>query len=103
MTGITGLNRCAFRLALIFIATLCCSVGWNQAASAGSPGKVDLQLQGVWGGAVKAIFPDPDSDKVYVGSGRRLVILNITDNPKGGVDITELGSIDLESTVNDIK
>ncbi len=66
---------------------------------------VELVPKGVWGGLVKTVFVDEavNPDRVYIGSGRRLVLLNVTDNGAGGVDIVEIGSIDLGSVVEDIK
>lgn len=78
---------------------ICC--GFFFAPTAVAQSKVQLELQGVWGGAVRAI--DPHGDIVYIGSGRRLVALHVEDTPKGAVNLIELGVVDLGSVVNDVK
>ena len=57
---------------------------------------VTLEVISAWGGPVNTI--DIQGNHAYIGSGRRMVILNIDDFE----DITEVGSIDLLSTVEDL-
>ena len=59
-------------------------------------GDVTLEVISAWGGPVNTI--DVQGNLAYIGSGRRMVILDITDFE----NITEVGSIDLLSTVEDI-
>jgi len=60
----------------------------------------ELPLLGLWGGAVDAVFVDPaQPDIAYIGSGRRLVILDVADPAQ----IRELGALDLKSHVNDVQ
>ena len=62
-----------------------------------------LQPRSAWGGAVKTVFvEDSNPDIVYIGSGRRLVILSVTDNIAGGVDVVELGSVEVGALVQDV-
>jgi hypothetical protein len=66
-------------------------------ATAGQP---SMDVLGVWGGSVNAVYIDDAApDIAYVGAGRRLVILNVGD-PE---NIIELGSVDLEGIVLDVK
>ena len=60
----------------------------------------DMQVVGTWGGSVECVFIEEDVNPwiAYVGSGRRLVILNVEDP----ANIIELGSIDLENLVKDV-
>ncbi len=60
-----------------------------------------LEVLGTWGGTVSTVFIDEAVDPyiAYVGSGRRLVILDVEDPQK----IIELGSLDLGNTVLDVK
>ena len=62
---------------------------------------VELIARGTWGGAANAVFIEEDVDPfiAYLGSGRRLVILDVTDAD----NIIELGSIDLENTIQGVK
>jgi len=87
--------------AIAALLALACSV-FVFGPSAAAQGEVQLELQSAWGGRISAI--EPQGNTVYIGTGRRLVILDIVDDPKsGGVDITELGSVDLGRFVHDIK
>ena len=63
---------------------------------AGGGGDVTLEVISAWGGPVNTV--DIQGNLAYIGSGRRMVILNIADFEK----ITEVGSIDLLSTVEDL-
>ena len=57
------------------------------------------QVVGTWRGAVKAVFmEDSNPDIAFIGSGRRLLILNVA-NPAA---ILELGAIDLGNIVLDV-
>lgn len=63
-------------------------------------GQPELKVVGTWGGAVNTVFVDPaEPDIAYIGSGRRLVILNVADP----ANIIELGSLDLGNLVLDLK
>ena len=63
-------------------------------------GQPELKVVGTWGGAVNTVFVDEaEPDIAYIGSGRRLVILNVADPAA----IVELGAIDLGNLVLDIK
>lgn len=54
------------------------------------PAQPSLEVVGSWGGAVNTVFVDEaQPDIAYMGSGRRLVILNVADT----ANILELGSI----------
>ncbi len=66
----------------------------DRAVAGGPP--LELEIAGAWGGPVNAV--QVVGDVAYVGSGRRLVALNVADL----ADITEIGSIDLGSTVEDV-
>ena len=59
-------------------------------------GDVTLEVISAWGGPVNTV--DIQGNLAYIGSGRRMVILDITDFE----NITEVGSIQLLSTVEDI-
>ncbi len=59
-------------------------------------GDVTLEVVSAWGGPVNTV--DIQGNLAYIGSGRRMVILDITDFK----NITEVGSIDLLSTVEDL-
>ncbi len=60
---------------------------------AGGGGDVTLEVISAWGGPVNTV--DVQGNLAYIGSGRRMVILDITEFE----NITELGSIQLLSTV----
>ena len=62
----------------------------------GGGGDVTLQVISAWGGPVNTVHIE--GNLAYIGSGRRMVILNITDFE----NITEVGSIQLLSTVEDL-
>jgi hypothetical protein len=81
-------------LASLVLATgLSASVAWGQESLG--------EVVGSWGGVVNTVFIDEEADPwtAYVGSGRRLVILDVEDP----ANIVELGSIDLGNQVNDVK
>ena len=63
---------------------------------AGGGGEVTLEVISAWGGPVNTV--DIQGNLAYIGSGRRMVILDITDFK----NITEVGSIDLLFTVEDL-
>ena len=66
-------------------------------ANARQPGgDVTLEVISAWGGPVNTV--DIQGNLAYIGSGLRLVIVDITDLS----NITELGSINLLSTVQDL-
>ena len=70
---------------------------WSASPALAQP---QLSVVGTWGGAVNAVFVDEaNPDMAYVGSGRRLVILNVGDPG----NILELGSIDLGHLLMDVK
>ena len=60
---------------------------------AGGGGDVTLEVISAWGGPVNTVHIE--GNLAYIGSGRRMVILDITDFG----NITEVGSIQLLSTV----
>ena len=83
--------RCRMGSVAALFLCICCPL----AATAQDPPRV----MGTWGGAVRGVFiEDSNPDIAYVGSGRRLVILNVADP----ANIVELGAIDLENHVFDI-
>ena len=63
---------------------------------AGGGGDVTLEVISAWGGPVNTV--DIQGKLAYIGTGRRMVILNIDGFEK----INEIGSIDLLSTVEDL-
>ena len=78
-------------VAALFLCMLCPLAAYSQPT---------LEVVGTWGGAVNAVFIDEsDPDIAYIGSGRRLVILNVADP----ANIIELGSVDLGNVVLDLK
>lgn len=52
-------------------------------------GEFVIRQIGAWGGSVDAIFVDPDTNLAYVGSGVRMVILDVSDPG----NILEVGSV----------
>jgi len=61
---------------------------------------VQGQVIGCWGGQVRAVYVDPAApDIAYVGSGHRLLILNVADP----ANIVELGELHFTGLVSDIK
>ena len=66
------------------------------------PAAADVQTRvlGTWGGSVEAVFIDEAVDPylAYVGSGKRLMILDVTDP----ANIVEVGAIDLGNLVLDV-
>lgn len=110
--------RRRLKLWSVLVAAVCCGFFFAPAAAAQTGARspslwlgaeaqppplppVKLIKRGVWGGAVNVI--EPHGDIVYIGAGRRLVILHVDDLPRGGVEVTELGSVDLGNTVHDFK
>ncbi len=78
-------------------------IGQNGGQPTSASDNVRLQQRGVWGGEVRAIFVDEvDPDVVYIGSGRRLVILQLGDNGEGGIAFDEIGSLDMGNFVSDV-
>jgi hypothetical protein len=67
----------------------------GNAARAGTP---SLEVISAWGGPVNDVEVAPGGNIAYIGSGRRLVVANISNLAA----ITEIGSIDLRFTVCDI-
>ena len=67
------------------------------------PAAADVQTRvlSTWGGEVRTVFIDEAVDPytAYVGSGRNLVVLDVTDP----ADVVELGRIDLGNLVLDVK
>lgn len=58
-----------------------------------------MEVLGAWGGPVNTVaFNDSDDSIAYVGSGRRVVVLDITDVS----NIIELSSVDVVQAVRDI-
>ncbi len=82
----------ALGLACAVLIVLAPAPAWAQA---------ELEVLGAWGGAVRTVFIDEAVDPyiAYVGSGRRLVILDVED-PE---NIVELGSVDVWNVVRDVK
>ena len=93
-----GLPKTAgLRLLALMVCLL--SMAW----CASNARAVDLQLRGTWGGEVRAIFMDEsEPDIVYISSGRRLAILQMSDDGQGGVRFNEIGSLDMGNLVSDV-
>ncbi len=70
-------------------------------AGRGVGGELIIRQVGAWGGSVDAVFVEEQGDRTiaYIGSGVRLVILDVT-NPGA---IIELGSVMFEGIVQDVK
>ena len=84
-------------LLLPFMMLMLIAAPGRALAAAGQPrGDVSLEVISGWGGPVNTI--DIQGNLAYIGSGRRMVILDITDF----ANMTEVGSIDLLSTVEDL-
>jgi hypothetical protein len=71
-------------------------VGLTMASEAALAGGPSLEVVSSWGGPVNAV--QVEGDIAYVGSGRRLVVLDISNVAA----MTEIGSIDLLSGVVDL-
>lgn len=61
---------------------------------------LELERQGIWGGPTESVFID--GDLVYLSSGRKLSILDVTDDGTN-VNISRLGFIDLDSYIYDVE
>lgn len=89
-----GRKPTAFFLALISAVLLAV------AATPRANANPSLDYVGSWGGWVDAVYVDPaEPDIAYIGSGQRLVILDVSDP----ADVTEIGSINLGHLVRAIK
>ncbi len=64
-------------------------------------GELRIEPLGAWGGSVDAIYVAQEGDRriAYIGSGIRLVILDVTDP----ASIDELGSVMLEGILRDVE
>ncbi len=86
--GRSGAHRPGFALATVLtLGTL------NGLVQAGGGGDVTLEVISAWGGPVNTVHIE--GNLAYIGSGRRMVILDITDFK----NIDEISSIKLLSTV----
>ena len=99
VTGSPRANRTTFgspQLANSLFAVLLAIGVTNGLVKAGGGGDVTLEVISAWGGPVNTVHIE--GNLAYIGSGRRMVILNIADFD----DIIEVGSIQLLSTVEDL-
>ncbi len=89
--GRSGARHHGFALAAVL--TLGTLGTFNGLVQAGGGGDVTLEVISAWGGPVNTVHIE--GNLAYIGSGRRMVILNIADFD----DIIEVSSIKLLSTV----